>query len=144
MKKFFQWFAIGLVVLIISILALLAINELLAPGWKMDADVLITVAAVILSLTFMYLPKLRTQFAGLPSEHKLYVNIVLVVLLAVLMFLGTCTKWLPIPGIICSQAGLKTLLVYVFLAAGGNQLAYKVSSPPSDVQLAKANRDTAD
>jgi len=144
MKSFLKWFVIGLVLLVIALFALLAINELLPPGWKMDSEVLITLSAAILSAMFMFIPGLRAQFAGLPSEHKLYVNLVLVVLLAVFIFLGTCTKWLPIEGVVCNQVGLKTLLVYVFLAAGGNQLTYKVSSPPMDVRLAKVNRDAVD
>lgn len=143
MKTFLRWFVVGLVILVCIVLVLLAINWVLPPDWKMDSEVLITLAAAVLSLVFMYFPKLRTEFAGLPSETKLYVNVGLVVLLAVFMFLGTCTGWLPIAGIVCTQAGLKTLLVYVFLAGGGNQLTYKVSGVPADVKLAKANRDAA-
>lgn len=140
MKSFLKWFVVGLVLLIITMLILLAVNEFLPPGWKMDSEVLITLSAAILSALFMFIPKLRVAFAGLPSEHKLYVNVVLVILLALFMFLGTCTRFLPIPGVVCDQSGLKTLLVYVFLAVGGNQLTYKVSAPPGDVIDAKAAR----
>ena len=142
MKSFLKWFVIGLVLLVITFLVLLAVNEFLPPGWKLDSEVLITLSAAILSLMFMFIPKLRVAFAGLPSEHKLYVNVVLVILLALFMFLGTCTRFLPIAGIVCDQGGLKTLLVYVLLAVGGNQLTYKVSDQPNDVRLAKSNRAT--
>ena len=140
MKSFLKWFVVGLVLLIITVLILLAINEFLPPGWKLDSEVLITLSAAILSLLFMFMPKLRVSFAALPSEQKLYVNVVLVILLAFFIFLGTCTRFLPIPGIVCDQAGLKTLLVYVLLAVGGNQLTYKISAPPVDVIEAKATR----
>jgi len=140
MKSFLKWFVIGLVLLVITFLVLLAVNEFLPPGWKMDSEVLITLSAAVLSLTFMFAPKLRVAFAALPSEHKLYVNVVLVILLALVMFLGTCTRFLPINGVVCDQTGLKTLLVYVLLAVGGNQLTYKISAPPGDVIEAKAMR----
>ena len=144
MKKFLYWFVVGLVLLVGAVFILLAINEVLPPGWKLDADVLIVLASGLLSFAFLIIPTLRVKFAGLPAETKIYVNIVLVILFAVFMFLGTCTGWLPITGIVCTVVGLKTLLVWVFLAIGGNQLTYKVASVklPSDVVEAKASRDS--
>lgn len=140
MKSFLKWLGIGLVLLLVILLILLAINEILPPDWKMDADIFIVLASAVLSFMFMLFPKLRVAFAGLASEVKLYVNIVLVVLLAVFMFIGTCINFLPIAGIVCTVPGLKQLLIWIFLSIGGNQLAYKITSEPVDVREAKSER----
>ena len=141
MKTFLKWFGIGFIVLLITVFVLLAINTILPPGWTMGPAVLVGLTAAIVSGSFTFLPKLRVEFAGLPSEYKSYVNLGLMVLLAVVMYVGSCTGLLIIVGIVCSQAGLTTLALYVFLAAGGNQLAYNFSPQPVDVKAAKLERN---
>lgn len=142
MKTFLKWFGIGVVILVITVMVLLAINLILPPEWKMGSEVLIFLSAAILSGLFTYFPELRVVFAGLESKYKSYVNLALIVLLSVVMYLGTCTGLLPIAGIECSQAGIKTLALYIFLAAGGNQLTYNYSPQPVDVREAKAARSS--
>jgi len=117
------------------------INMVLPPGWELGPEVMLVLAASVLSLSFTYLPVWRTQFAALSSEQKVYVNLGLMVFLAAFMFIGTCTTWLIIPGVVCTQLGLKTLLLYIFLAAGGNQLTYVASAQPVDVIEAKVERN---
>ena len=140
MSKALKWFAVGFMVLVITLFVLLAINLLLPPGWKLSAEILLVLASIVLSLAFTYAPFLRVAFATLSSVQKVYINLGLVTLLSIFMFAGTCTSWLPIAGIECTQAGLKTLLIYIFLAAGGNQLMYVASVQPADVIEAKITR----
>jgi len=98
-------------------------------------------AGGVLSLVFMYFPGMRVQFAELRSEQKQLINLVLIILLAVGMLVMTCTNFYVIPGILCTKNGVLQLLIYVFLAGGGNQLTYKYSPEPVDVKNAKAVRD---
>lgn len=141
MKTYLKWMGIGLVVLIITMLILItAFGAMLPAGTEASSEVLILLSGGILSLFFMYFPKWRVQFAELPSEQKQIINLVLIILLAVGAFVMTCTNFYLIPGILCTKNGVLQLLIYVFLAGGGNQLAYKYSPQPSDVQEAKANR----
>ena len=141
MKTFLKWLGIGFILLLIIGFALLAINVILPPGWNLSANIFIVLTAAVLSILFTYVPVLRTAFAALPSEHKSLVNLVLVVLLAVFMYIGTCTGLLPIAGIECSRVGLQTLALYVFLAVGGNQITYVASPLPEDVQVEKDARE---
>ena len=140
MSKFSKWFVIGLVILVITVFVLLVINMQLPDGWKLGSEELLVLAGAVLSLSFTYLPTWRAEFAALSAEQKVYINLGLATLLAIFMFIGTCTTWLPIPGVVCTQTGLKTLLLYIFLAGGGNQVVYIASPQPADVIAAKTMR----
>lgn len=140
MSKFLKWFFIGLAIIVATVGVLLVLSLALPEGWKMTPEILVVLAASVLSFSLTKVSIWRTEFAALPSETKSYINIGLVVLLAVFMFLGTCTGWFVIPGVICTVAGIKTLALYVFLAIGGNQLTYTATPQPADVKAAKADR----
>lgn len=145
MKTYLKWVGIGLVVLVLAILILItAFGAMMPPGTEASSEVLILLSAGILSLFFMYFPKLRVQFAELPSEQKQIINLVLIILLAIGMFVMTCTNFYLIPGITCDKTGILQLLIYVFLAGGGNQLTYKYSPQPADVKETKAARTDPD
>ncbi len=142
MKVYLRWIGIGLVVLVVTLLILLAAFGAMFPeGTQASSEVLIVLAGGVLSLVFMYLPGMRVQFAELRSEQKQLINLVLIILLAVGMLVMTCTNFYVIPGILCTKNGVLQLLIYVFLAGGGNQLTYKYSPEPIDVKNAKAVRD---
>lgn len=140
MKMFLKWFGIGLMVLVITCFVLLAINYVLPSDWKLGPEILLVLAAAVLSATYTFMPGLRVQFASLESNMKIVINLVLVTVLAVLMFAFTCTGWLPIAGVVCTSEGLKTLALYVFLAIVGNQVTYVASAQPTDVVEAKTTR----
>ncbi len=140
MKGFLKWFGIGLVLLVVIVFLLLAVNSILPPEWSLSVEILLLLASAVLSIMFTYLPSLRTQFAALNSAQKSTVNLALVILLSVVIFVGTCTSIFTIPGIECTQTSLRTLAIYIFLAAGGNQLAYVASPQPVDVTEAKLER----
>jgi len=119
----------------------LAANTILPEGWTLSSEILLGLSAIGLSVVLSYWPKVRVQFASLPSHYKSLVNLISVTLLAILMFLGTCVELFVIPGLECSTAGIKQLAVYVIIAVGGNQLAYVASAQPADVIEAKNIRD---
>jgi hypothetical protein len=140
MKAFLKWFAIGLVIIMIASLVLMAIDQLLPEGWKLEAQWFVFLAGAVLSATWTFMPGLRVQFAVLKTETKVLINLILMVLLAGLMMLFTCVGWSPIAGVICTVAGAKALGVLVFMAIVGNQLTYVASPQPDDVKDAKFNR----
>jgi len=138
--KVFKWLGIGLVILLIEAMVLMAIDYILPEGWKLDAQIFVVLASVVLSVTWTFLPTLRVSFAALEDSVKAIVNLILMILFAGLMFLFTCTNWSPIPGVVCTVQGAKALAVLVFLAIAGNQITYVLSVPPADVKAAKASR----
>jgi len=139
-KNILKYLGIGLVVLVAAIGVLMVVSLALPDGWKLTPEILVTLAAAALSFSLARIPSWRAEFAALSVEAKVGINIGLVVLLAVFMYVGTCTGWLIIPGIVCSVVGIKTLALYIFLAAGGNQLTYIATPEASDVTAAKATR----
>lgn len=141
MKTFLKWFGVGLLILIITLAVLLVIDQILPAGWKLSPEILLGISAVILSLTLTYLPGLRVDFAKITSTQKALVNVVLTVLLATVMFLGTCLAWFTFPELVCTSLGLKTLMIYVVIALGANQLTYVPSVKPSDVLDTIKERD---
>lgn len=140
MKEFLKWFGVGLVILAITVSVLLVVNQILPEGWTLTSEILLGLAAIVLSLTFTYLPGLRVKFATLTDTNKALVNLISVTVLAVVMFLGMCIDLFDIPGITCTNEGLRTLVIYLVIAIGGNQLAYVPSVKPSDVIDAKSER----
>ncbi len=143
MKAFLKWLGIGFMFLVLTVLIVLSLDFFLPAGWKFGYEVLVGLAGVLLSAAFTYWPGLRKEFAGLKSEHKQLVNLVLIVVLSAVMFTFNCTHFVLIPGLDCTTEGIKPLLMYLFLAAGGNQLTYKFSVQTSDVKSAIAERDAA-
>jgi hypothetical protein len=142
--KIFKWVGIGLglllLILLISSLVLMAIDKLLPEGWKLDSQIFVVLIAIVSSLVWSFLPKLRVKYGALATNIKSLVSVTQMVILAGLMFFFTCTKWNPIPGVVCSLAGAKELVTLVFLAVVGNYVTYGVTDPPADVKSAKASR----
>lgn len=142
--KVFKWLGIGLlillVILLITSLVLMAIDKFLPQGWKLDAQIFVVLVSVIMSVAWSFLPKLRVKFGELEASIKAIVNLILMIILAGLMFLFTCTNWNPIPGVECTVQGAKDLAVLVFIAIAGNYITYGMTAPPDDVKAAKASR----
>lgn len=138
MKVFMKWLGIGVGFLIAVCVVLLAINFVLPPVWELGPEIILALAAAALSLLFSYGSGIRCEFAALPDVVKSLINVFAVVIVAVLMFLLTCTKWLTISGFECSQDGLKTLLTYVAIALVINQTTDRVSVDTRDVKEIKA------
>jgi hypothetical protein len=143
MKNVLQWIGICLIVLLVCMIVILGAANFLPPGSVLGEEVLIALAGVVLSVIFTYMPKLRVMYGGLASETKQLIQLILITSIAGIMFAFTCTSFFMVPGVECTQQGMITLIIYIFLAAGGNQLAYKLSPQPGDVKSAKAERDLA-
>jgi hypothetical protein len=139
--KFFKWFMFAIVVLIVAVAVLMVVTLILPPGWQLTSEIMTGLAAMILSITLNYWAGVRVSFAEMKSEYKALVNDGSVIILAVIMFLGTCVQLFEIPGLVCSASGLRALSLLVIVAVGGNQLTYVASAQPSDVVEAKYRRN---
>lgn len=128
-------------ILVITAFVLMAINSFLPAGWTLSAEIFVGLSAAILSLAWNLIPGLRVKFADLASNVKQVVNLVLMAVLAVVMFLFTCTGWNPIPGVVCTVEGAKALAILVFIAGVTNQTTYKLTPQQVDVVAAKDKRD---
>ncbi len=144
MGTIFKWVGFGLllllVILVISALVLMAIDKIFPQGWNLDAQLFVILVSIILSIAWSFIPKLRVKFGELEASIKAIVNLILMIILAGLMFLFTCTNWNPIPGVVCNVQGAKELGLLVFYAVAGNYITYGMTAPPDDVKAAKASR----
>lgn len=103
-------------------------------------EVLSTVAGIILSLLFSYLPGLNTRFAALSSETKRLVMLALLFIVAAGAFGLACAGVLTeIFGatVTCDRTGLLGLIQAFIFAVIGNQSAYMISPQPLRVKAAK-------
>ena len=104
----------------------------------MTATVLASIAGVVLSLAFNYIPGLNTKFAALSTEVKRLIMLGILVLVAAGAYGLSCAGWWPT--VTCDEAGIKALLEALFFAAVANQTAYSLSPQPSAVRKLKAGR----
>ena len=90
----------------------------------MTSEQLLTVAGIVLSLAFSYIPGLSDRYAALDGTTKRLVMLVLVVLIAGGAFGLTCAKVLSPAGLTCDQAGAVQLFQNVITALMANQAAF--------------------
>lgn len=138
-----KWVGVGVFTLGISVMLMLSLNRILPIGWKLTVEIILGLAAMILSLTFTFLPFLRVKFGGITSGQKAWVNMVSVIVLAAVMFGLTCLKWISIENLVCTKVGLQTLAIDIFVGVMANQATFLASSKPSDVISAVIARDTS-
>jgi hypothetical protein len=140
---FLKWLGVGLFILGLSVMVMLSLNRILPVGWKLTVEIMLGLAALILSLTFTFLPWLRIKFGGITAGQKAWVNLGSVVVLAAVMFGLACLKWIAIDGLYCTKTGLETLAIDIFVGVMANQATFLASSKPSDVITAQIARDNA-
>jgi hypothetical protein len=138
MKAFFKWFGIAVVFLLVIVIVLLAVDYILPPGLKLGPEYILAIAAAGVSLMFSYWKAVRLEFAALSETTKALVNVIAVVLVAAIMYSLVCTNLLLITGLVCSSAGLQTLLTYVAIALVLNQTFDYFSVDAPDVKALKA------
>ena len=105
----------------------------------MTATVLASVAGVVLSLLFSYVPGLNTKFAGLAAEYKRLIMLGLLAVVAGGVYGVSCLGWFDV-GIACDKAGALALLQAFVIAAITNQTAYGLSPQSRQVREVKEGR----
>ena len=86
-----------------------------------------TIAAILLSLAFSYVPGLRAAFERLDPTRKRLVMLGLIVLGTAGVFGLACLRAGSISGIVCSQEGAWSLLEAFILAVMANQSTFLIT-----------------
>ncbi len=149
MKKFFsglwlgvRWVGIALLILAVAVGVLFTLNRYLPVGGQITVEVLLGLAAMVLSLTFKFLPGIRTKFAVIGSGNKALVNLVAVTIMAVLVYILTCSRLIQLPGIECTKLSMVNMAQNIFWVIVANQMTHLVTSKPADVLAAEADAST--
>ena len=91
----------------------------------LNQEVLATVAGIVLSLLFSYIPGLKSWYENLSGDYKSLIMLaaLLVVTLGILGL--SCIDW--IDAVACDVTGIKELIWIFVLAAIANQGTYTVT-----------------
>lgn len=101
----------------------------------MTPELLVSIAGIILSLAFSYVPGLDVKFAALEGVYKRLVMLGLMVLAAAGAFGLSCAGL--VDAATCDQAGAWGLVQLFIFAAIANQSAYMLSPETERVFRAK-------
>lgn len=104
----------------------------------MTSELLGSIAGIVLSLVFSYVPGLSGKFAQLESSLKRLIMAALLLIVAAAAFGLSCAK--VFATVECSEAGALGLVKVFVLALVANQSAYLISPETSEVSGAKAVR----
>lgn len=106
------------------------------PSFVLSPGILAAIAGAVLSLAFSYIPGLNTAFAGLGSEFKRLVMVLLLLILSGAMYGLGCGGILQ-NGLTCDQQGFVQLVWIFILAMMANQSAYQLT--PQTIAVKAAN-----
>jgi hypothetical protein len=108
----------------------------------MTPELLVSIAGIILSLAFSYVPGLDVKFAALEGVHKRLVMLGLIVAAAAGAFGLSCAGLMDAST--CNQDGAWGLVQLVIFAAIANQTTYSFSPETERVMDAKLAKYTYD
>jgi hypothetical protein len=111
----------------------------------MTAEILSSVAGVVLMLAFAYIPGVNAWFAGLDGVYKRLIMLVLLLIVAAASFGLACVGWLTALfglAITCDTPGLAEILRALIFAVMANQSAYQLLPETETVKQAKLERDS--
>jgi hypothetical protein len=103
---------------------------------ELDAAKLASIAGIVLSLLFSYIPGLNAKFAALESMYKRLIMAGLLLLTAAAIFGLSCAGYWP--QVTCDRGGVLKLIEVFIAALIANQAAYAISPVAPAVQTAKA------
>lgn len=104
----------------------------------MSAELLASLAGVVLSLLFSYIPKLSEWFAVLDGVYKRLIMAGLIFIVAAGTFGLSCAG--VINAVTCNQPGAIGLVTAFLAALIANQSTYTISPATKSVQRAKMNK----
>ena len=91
----------------------------------MTETTLASVAGIVLSLAFSYVPGLRDKYAALTADYKRLVMIVALLLVSAGIFAAGCAGYTA--KVTCDMAGAQVMLTYFVSAAVANQGTYMLT-----------------
>lgn len=106
----------------------------------LTSELLVSLAGVVLSLLFSYIPGLRVWFAALVSEKKQLIMLGLIVVVSGGVFGLGCAGILDI-GLACDKGGVIALIKLLVAGIIANQATYLISPQTDDVVIAKQLRN---
>lgn len=110
------------------------------PAVDLLPEALTVLAAGVVALIFAYFPGLRTKYAGLATEQKSIIMILLLLILTGVMTGLSCAGVLQVNGFQCTKDGFIRAGWMFMLALAANQGTYKIFPETKDVLLAKQAR----
>lgn len=102
---------------------------------EVTPELISSIAGIILSLLFSYVPGLNAKFAALEPIYKRLAMLVLLFLTAAGIFGLSCAKL--IDAVTCDQEGIWGLIGLFIMAAIANQTTYMLSPEAPAVRAAK-------
>ena len=106
----------------------------------LTSELLVSLAGIVLSLLFSYIPGLRVWFAALTSEKKQLIMLGLLVLVTGGVFGLGCAGILDI-GLACDKGGVIAIVKLLVAGIIANQATYLISPQTDDVVIAKQLRN---
>ena len=106
----------------------------------LTSELLVSIAGVVLSLLFSYIPGLRVWFAALASEKKQLIMLGLLVLVTGGVFGLGCAGVLD-TGLACDKGGVIAIVKLLVAGIIANQATYLISPQTDDVVIAKQLRN---
>lgn len=104
--------------------------------FELTPEILSSLAGVILSLLFSYIPGLNVKFAALCAETKRLIMAGLLLLISAGIFGLSCGGILS--AVTCDQAGILRLVWMFVMAVVANQSTYQITPLPTAVREARA------
>lgn len=84
-----------------------------------------SIAGVILSLLFQYIPGLSDWYEAQTSQLKAGVMLACLVVATVVLYSASCNDFISV--IACDEQGLKTLALAFVMALAGNQSTHQIA-----------------
>ena len=91
----------------------------------MTPELLASIAGIVLSLVFSYVPGAKDWFEQIDGNYKRLVMLGSLILVALAVFGLSCANWYAL--VACSAVGVKALIEMVIIAAISNQTAYALT-----------------
>ena len=101
----------------------------------MSSELLASIAGILLSLAFSYVPGLNAWFVLLEPVYKRLIMISLILVVAFAAFGLSCAGWWPT--VTCDQAGIAGLIEAFIAALITNQATYLISPESGVAKAAK-------
>lgn len=102
----------------------------------MNSDTLASLGAIVLSLGFAYVPKLKDWYSALESTQKAGLMAVLLIVLSIAIFAASCGQVIQV-GITCDKQGAVGLVQILVSALIANQGAFLLLVRPGQQQPTK-------
>ena len=110
-------------------------SQEVAPVIELTPALLGSIAGVMLSLVFSYVPGLNVKFAALAPEIKRLVMLFVLLVTSLALYGLTCEKVID-TGLTCDRAGVMQLITVFITALVSNQSTYSISPLPQSVKAA--------